>query len=286
MLDVSIRRVKSLKDLWAQMSEVKGRCHLLAGGTDLVVKARAGSVPPSTWFDITSVRALHGIRLTRRYLDIGALVTYAQMERSVPVRVHAPALLEACREFAAPPIRNMGTLGGNFANASPAADGIPPVMAMDGVLCLEGPRGKREVPATSFCTAPGRTVLKKGEVITRILLPRYDGHRGYFFKLGPRALQAISKVSLALVGRVVSGRFSDVRIAMGAVGPTVLRALETERFLEGREVTDAVIAQAMTRVRQECRPITDARSTAAYRKDMVGILAGRGLEALGGFQGG
>lgn len=260
------------------VARVRGARRFVAGGTDLVVKAKDGKLAPATWIDVAQIRELRGISETRGSVVIGAATPYTEIIESKVVRRVLPALVEACAEIGSVQIRNMGTLGGNLANASPAADGVVPLVAYDAEVVIQRGARKRVIPAVDIATGPGRSCLGQDELITEIRLAKRRRNIAAFLKLGPRASMAIAKVSLALVADLRRGRLSDVRIALGAVAPTVIRATHAEAILEGNILSHDVIARARVAIAEsDAIPITDFRSTAAYRRAMCAVLLGRAL---------
>jgi CO/xanthine dehydrogenase FAD-binding subunit len=187
-----------------------------------------------------------------------------------------PSLPEACSVIGGPQIRNRGTLGGNLANASPAADSVPSLAVSDAVVEVAGPTGRRELPVLELASGPRRSALRPGELIVGVRVPRREGVRGAFLRLGQRQAQAISKVSVAVHVRGTGPRPDDVRVAFGAVAPTVIRAPRVEAALLAGSLERALVA-----AREEVRPIDDVRSTAAYRREMAAVLLRRALERLG-----
>ncbi len=226
-------------------------------------------------FDVTGVEELHGIEERGDHLWIGAATTHTEMMASAAVAQFAPALPAACAVVGGPQIRNRGTLGGNLANASPAADTVPPLYAADAVVELVSVSSRRDVPITAFFTGPRRSVLARDELILGVRIPRRAGVRGAFLRLGQRQAQAISKVSVAVGIAFRDGRPEWVRVALGSVAPTVVRAPRAEQVLLAGG-PDA-LRQAREIVMEEIAPIDDLRSTREYRRQMAGILLERAM---------
>lgn len=282
MIDIKYKRARSLAEAQELATKARGGSYFLCGGTDLIVKSKAGKIKPSTWIDISKLPELKALDDREDHVYIGAATTYRQLEFSPVIRRDLPCLHQAVLEVGSPQIRALGTLGGNFANASPAGDGIPPFYAMSGQMVLAGPQGTREVSCESFFRGPGRTVLAPGEVIVGFKVPKWAGHRAQFLKLGPRRSLSIAKVSCALALEVVDGKMKNVRIGLGAVAPTVIRGLKAERFLEGKTPKNEVYEEACRLTQLEVTPLTDYRSTAEYRREMAGMLVKRALRTLCG----
>jgi xanthine dehydrogenase small subunit len=250
----------------------------LAGGTDLLVRAKDGLVDRAAFMDVTAVPELHGIQERGDHLWIGAATTHAELLRSAEVRRHAPALRDACAVIGGPQVRNRGTLGGNLANASPAADTVPPLYAADAVVEIASVSERREVAIAEFFTGPGRTVLAPDELILGVRVPRRPGVRAAFLRLGQRRAQAISKVSVAVAMTFRDGRPDWVRVALGAVAPTVIRAPHAESALLSGGWDG--LRRARELARAEARPIDDLRSTREYRREMVGVLLERAVRRV------
>ncbi len=177
-----------------------------------------------------------------------------------------------------PAIRNAATLGGNICNASPAGDTLPFLYAFEAMVVLASPRGERTVKVQDFVTGPGRTQLAPDELLARIVIPRWTPRAAYWRKVGTRKANALTKVSIAGFADVQKGRLARVRVALGAVGPTVIRALEVERLLEGAGAgsgREALLAEVAAAVAARVKPIDDQRSTAAYR---AGVAVNMALE--------
>lgn len=282
MLEMKYKRVRSIAEASELAAKTRGAVHFLCGGTDLIVKSKAGKLKPATWIDVSKLPELKAIADRETHVYVGAGTTYRELEFSPLVQRELPALHQAVLEVGSPQIRALGTLGGNVGNASPAGDGIPPLYAYGAQIDLVGPQGTRTVTAETFFRGPGRTVLAPGEIIQGFRLPKRPGHRAAFLKLGPRRSLSIAKVSLALALELADGALANVRIGLGAVGPTVLRGLKAEKFLEGKRPTREVYEEAARLTREEVTPITDFRSTAGYRRAMSGALLVRALGRLCG----
>jgi CO/xanthine dehydrogenase FAD-binding subunit len=282
MLDVKYRRARTVAEAHELAAKARGGATFICGGTDLIVKMKAGKLRPATWIDISKLKELRSIEEREEEIYIGAATTYRALEFSPAIKRELPCLHQAVLEVGSPQIRALGTLGGNFANASPAGDGIPPFFAMAGQVVLTGPQGERTVAAESFFRGPGRTILAPGEVIQGFRVPRWAHHRAAFLKLGPRKSLSIAKVSLAIALQIQDGVIRNPRLGLGAVAPTVIRGLKAEKFLEGKAPKSEVYEEAARLTRQEVMPISDFRSTAEYRREMSGTLVARALATLCG----
>ena len=268
-------RPRTLEEALELLAQRPGEIRPLAGGTDLLVEAKDGRVSRAALFDVTEVPELNGIEERDGQLWIGAATTHTEMMASPLVARYAPSLPAACAVVGGPQIRNRGTLGGNLANASPAADTVPPLFAADAVVEIVSVSARREVPIAEMFTGPRRSILARDELILGVRIPRREGVRAAFLRLGQRQAQAISKVSVAVGITFRDGKPDWVRVALGAVAPTVVRAPKAEQaLLEGGP--DA-LARARDLVREEIAPIDDLRSTREYRRHMAGVLLERAV---------
>jgi CO/xanthine dehydrogenase FAD-binding subunit len=257
----------------------------IAGGTDLMVQLN-GEIgePPERVLDLWQLDALRGISLDGGALVIGALSTYTDLRRSLDVAEHLPALAECAATIGAAQIQNRGTIGGNAANASPAGDTLPLLLATDAELVLGSSRGERRVPAAEFWPAYRTTALAPDELIVRIRIPLPEGRRVRFRKVGTRRAQAISKVVMALAWVPGDGgAWRDVRVALGSMAATPVRAARTEAVLEGAAPSAEIADRAAATLADELSPIDDVRSTAAYRQAAASRILHRLIRDEGGW---
>jgi len=257
---------RSLADAYALLAESSHQP--VAGGTDLLVliTGELGD-PPERVLDIWRLDELRGISVDADALVIGALTTYTEIRRSPLVAEFLPALAEAAATIGAAQIQNRGTLGGNAIHASPAGDTLPILLAADAELVLGGVRGERTVVAGEFWPAYRRTARAEDELLLRIRFPLVADRQLRFRKVGTRRAQAISKVVMALAWRGERDEpWSDVRLALGSVAATPIRARSTEAVLESAAPTAATADAAATALAEGLNPIDDVRSTADYRR--------------------
>jgi CO/xanthine dehydrogenase FAD-binding subunit len=260
----------------------------IAGGTDLMV-ALTGELgePPASLVDLWAIDALRGITIDGGVLSIGALTTYTEIRRSRLCHEHVPALVEAAATIGAAQIQNRGTLGGNIANASPAGDTLPVLLAADAVFVLGSARGERDVAAADFWPAYRRTALSPDELIVRVRIPLVTDREMRFRKVGTRRAQSISKVVLSVAWRstpaLSRGPWRDVRVALGSVAATPVRALATESALEGRAPNPETADLAAETLAGELSPIEDVRSTAEYRRLVAARILHRIVREAGGW---
>jgi CO/xanthine dehydrogenase FAD-binding subunit len=241
--------------------------------------------PPERVVDLWRLDELRGITVDGDAVSLGALTTYTEIRRSAVCREHLPALVEAASTIGAAQIQNRGTLGGNIANASPAGDTLPVLLALDAVIVCGSSRGERSVPAESFWTGYRQTALAADELVVRIRIPLAAGRETRFRKVGTRRAQSISKVVLALSYRDAgpAAPWSDVRLALGSVAPTPIRARDTEAALEGRPPTPETADRAAEVLAAELHPIDDVRSTAEYRRLVAARVLHRLIREAGGW---
>ena len=274
----------SLADAYGALAEAPARP--IAGGTDLMV-ALTGELgePPDRVLDLWRLDELRGIALDGDAVTLGALTTYTEIRRSALCLEHLPALVEAAATIGAAQIQNRGTLGGNIANASPAGDTLPVLLALDASIVCGSSRGERTVPADAFWTGYRRTALAADELLVRVRFPLAAGRESRFRKVGTRRAQSISKVVLALSYREAGAAtpWRDVRVALGSVAPTPIRARETEVALEGRPPTPETADRAAEMLARELNPIDDVRSTAEYRRLVAARVLHRFIREAGGW---
>jgi CO/xanthine dehydrogenase FAD-binding subunit len=243
----------------------------LAGGTDLMVSLAAGTLPAGRYIDIWPLDELRGITVTDQAIELGALTTYTEIRRHAQLRTEFPLLGLAAKETGAIAIQNRGTLGGNIANASPAADTPPALLAYDAELELTSLSGVRTVAYSQFHSGYKQMDRRPGELITKIRLRRPPSDAPgrtvhYYRKVGTRAAQAISKVCLAAFARIDGARLLNIRLGLGSVAPIPLRCTRTESVLLSAPLDEALIRRAEATLAYECSPIDDVRSTSAYRR--------------------
>jgi len=279
---VSVDVARDLDDVLDHLSSATD-VTLLAGGTDLLVDINFGRKRPERVLAIHRVHELDHVEING-HVRLGAAVTYTRMLQEDPGSI---ALREAARTVGSPQIRNAGTLGGNLGTSSPAGDTLPVLAALDATVVLRSTSGERRVPFTEFMTGPKKNVRRSDELI---VTAEWDdaGPSQTFMKVGTRNAMVIAVAGLALV---VDRERKRVGIGLGSCGPTILRAPEAERFATGLfdergwehalELTDAQCAEFGRLVASAARPIDDVRGTAAYRRHVLGVMAGRALARVG-----
>ena len=237
-----------------------------AGGTDLMVLLEAGKLPHLNYVNIWNLPELRSIEVTDSAVSIGALTTYSDIQAHQLLRKEFPMLGQAASETGGLAIQNRGTLGGNIANASPAADSPPALLAYDATIELISAKGTRTVSYKDFHTGYKQMTLRPDELVARIHLPRTRASWSHFYrKVGTRKAQAISKICFAAVARMEGKVCVEVRIALGSVAPIPLRCVQTENVIRQQVMDEKLIAQAVNKLAQEISPISDIRSTRDYR---------------------
>lgn len=250
---------------------------LLAGGTDLLVQQFEKVDLLPGLIGLGKLEELKTIDVGEE-IRIGALVTHTDIVQHPLLQQHAPALCQGALQVGAPQIRNMGTIGGNIANASPAADTAPALIVIGAQVELTRLGQVRTVDVEQFFTGPGRTLLEPGEMITAVIIPLPDKDQGSaYLKLGKRKALAIATASVAVSVKVAGTTLEDVKICLGSVGPTPIRAIKTEALLRGKGLDSLPLAEAKAQVAAEITPIDDIRGTAQYRRDSAQALVERAL---------
>jgi CO/xanthine dehydrogenase FAD-binding subunit len=272
---------RDLASVLERMKREPGVWKPFAGGTDLMVLLEAGKLPHRQFLSIWKLPELRGIEVGPDHMTIGALTTYTEVQRHETLAREFPLLCRTATETGGIATQNRGTLGGNIANASPAADSPPALIVYDAELELVSAGGTRWLAYRDFHTGYKQMRLRPDELIKRIRLPRTMANwKQHYRKVGTRRAQAISKVCFAGAARVENGRIADVRIALGSVAPTVVRATGTEKLLRGELPSRAVLQAAQAALAREIAPIDDMRSTARYRLRVAQNLLAEFLEIL------
>ncbi len=251
---------------------------VLAGGTDVIVQARERRRDIDLLVDIKRVPEVSTLSFGPGGLDVGAAVPLYRVYGDPDVRRYYPALVEASHVIGGTAIQGRATLGGNLANASPAADSIPAMIVLGAVARIAGPNGAREVAVADFCTGPGRSVLQPSEFIVSLYFPAPAPRSGAAWeRFIPRNEMDIAVVNAAAYVALDGDVVTDARLALGAVAPTPLALTDVAASLVGRPLNDAAIAAAAAAATAASRPISDMRGSEAYRRRLVGVLVARVL---------
>ena len=268
---------KNLSDAVALLASSGGQ--ILAGGTDFY-PALGEMLPQSDVVDITGLREIRGIAVEQDYVRIGGLTTWTELLRT-PLPSCFDGLKAAAREVGSVQIQNRGTIAGNLCNASPAADGVPPLLALDAEIELVSPVGKRQVPLGAFITGNRKTLRRADEILAAVLVPRrVENAASAFLKLGARKYLVISISMVAvLLDMDQSGRIGEARVAVGSCSAVARRLVDLERELVGQSAHDPAAAMVRPEHLSGLSPIDDVRATAEYRSGASAILVRRALQA-------
>jgi len=275
LYDLEIYSPTTLDDALQLKKKHGEELQILAGGTDVLVHIQNNM---DLWkrkklLNISKIETLSLINETHKTIEIGPLVTHSQLIQSQLIAQHVPAFSKAASFIGSPQIRNQGTIGGNIVNASPAADTLPVLYARDAWIEVCTFKGEKVTPIADFITGPGIVDLDPAGIVTKIIVPKMPDYFGDYLSLRQRKSMSINVVSLCAESLVSEdGSIEDIRIALGAVSPTVVRAEKTERFLQGKKLTVKLIKRASRLVSGECVPIDDIRSNQIYRSQMTGVL--------------
>ena len=271
----------SLDEAYELLAEGGRRAKIIAGGTDLMVALNAGSLDAKEFIDIWRLNELRGIDDEGEMIRIGSLTTYTQLINSPLIQQSAPAMVEASRTIGAIQIQNRGTIGGNIVNASPAGDSLPVLAAFDADVEIGSVRGVRIVGFNNFYTGYRQTVMEPDEILIAVRLRKLKpNERSFYFKVGTRRAQAISKIVMAVKVEVIGAVINSIGIALGSVAPTVMRAHQTESLLTNATLDTRIIERAGKTISQEIAPITDVRSTEHYRRTVTGNTLAKVLRQL------
>ncbi|MBI2987861.1 MAG: xanthine dehydrogenase family protein subunit M [Deltaproteobacteria bacterium] len=282
MIPFEYRTPKTLREVHHELKEFGADAKLIAGGTALVILMKQRLVRPSCLISLRSVRGLSGIAQRDGGLRIGGLTTHREVETSSVVRRQIPLLAETYRRVATIRVRNVATVGGGLAHADPNQDPPPTLIALGATVKASSANGSRLIPLDGFFTDYYETVLNPDEIITEVFVPRLPPNSaGAFLKFLPRTADDYATVSAAAVVTLDRARkiFADVRIVLGSVGTTTIRAREAEAVLRGQPVKAEALREAGEKAKQVVDPVSDFRGSAAYKREMAGVFTRRALEA-------
>jgi carbon-monoxide dehydrogenase medium subunit len=257
------------------LKQYKDKAVPIAGGTDLLVQMKQKTKSVEYVIGIDRIKELEGVAYQDGLLRIGAATTLRSIETSVDLKSRHPVIPETAKQMASVAVRNVGTIGGNLCNAAPSADMAPPLLVLSARARIASDSGEREVPIEEFFTGPGKTVLGTGEILKEILVPLLSSNSGAaYYKYGLRGPEDLAIVGVAAMvvlddkGNVVK----DIKIGLGAVAPTPIRARVAERLLLGRSPDEELVKRAGDAAAEEAKPITDVRGSAEYRREMVKVF--------------
>lgn len=272
----------SLDELWRLLDESPD-ARVYAGGTDLLVRISTGNLRPRVLICLERLTEIRGVSDRSDTVWIGAATTHARLIADPVVNEHFPILVQAASVLGSPPVRNMGTIGGNVVNASPAGDTLPPLYVLDAGVEIRSGENSREVPIQEFIRGPGEVALNQGEIVTGIIVPKVSSSAVHHYeKVGRRKSQACSVAGMAALMQLSeSNIIESVRLAWGSVAPTVVTIPEAETALVGKPLTLETLTGLAPLVSSAVDPIDDVRASAAYRR----MVSGRLLMRLGQYAG-
>ena len=260
--------------------EYSPNVRILNGGTDYLVELKHVAQSPGVVIDVSRLHGLKGIEIVDAGLRIGAGVTHTEIMADPLIKEHVPAMIDAAHTVGAVQTRNLGTLGGNLVTCVPSMDSGPTLLALDADVTILGAKGTRQSSLTDFFVAPRKTSLEPDELLLEIIIPKENlGKPASFIKFGLRKGQALALVNAASALWVEGNKFKDVRIALGAVAPVVIRAVKAEALLEGQAVSEGLIQEAAKIAVGEAKPIDDFRASKEYRNDLIEVGTRRTLQA-------
>jgi carbon-monoxide dehydrogenase medium subunit len=268
---------KTLKEALALLAKYGDDCKVICGGQSLLILMRQGLVSPKYMIDIKGLDELNYIKDGKDGLKIGATTTHRTIEKSAVIKRKYPVLAEMEKRLASIQTRNWGTIGGNVCHGDPAADPAPVFMVLDATLTVAGAKGSRSIPIDKFCLDYFEVALEPGELLTEIKLPVPPPHTGTVytkFNIIESDL-ATASVAVSLTLGSGDGVCQDIRIALGAVAPTAIRAKKAEKVLKGKKITEALLAEAGEAAAKETEPISDIAASEEYRRELVRVLVPR-----------
>jgi carbon-monoxide dehydrogenase medium subunit len=276
---IKAEKFYSLSDLWKNIKNLPQKRKYICGGTDIAISLKYDNLDIDCLVDISDIKELSLIKKEKNHIFIGAGVKISEFENSEIIKKYVPALYQSVKYYASPTIRNIATLGGNLANASPCADGVLALLASraKAVLNLYGKRRICEIK--DIFIGPKKTSLKKDELIEGFMVPIWS-HKAVFLKSIPRKIFGISKAGLCVCADIKNGEIRDISVSASSVGPTVLICSKTEIFLKGKEINDKILEESYNIIKREVSPINDHRSVAEYRKEIIGVFLKRAILTL------
>ena len=279
MQSFDYQKVYSLQDALDAASASKGISLFMAGGTDLLVQIKEGKIRPQCVIDVKGIHEMDGLATSGDEFSIGALTSIRTLETSPSALEKVPLLAQAAAKLGSVQVRHRATIGGNLCNASPSAETAPALLALDAQAVICGKTGTRVVELADFFLGPGATVLGAGEMLTHLKIPLTRNRQGsVYYKLSTRKAMDLAFVGVAVLLELDrGGQISKARIALGAVAPTPIRVPSAEKLLEGRVLDLDAARESAELAAQSCKPISDLRASAEYRREMVRELCQQGL---------
>lgn len=274
-------RPNNMDELLDELSQCGPKGKLIAGGTDLTVALKERLIHPEVIIDLNHLRpCLSGVEVTKTTLKIGSMTTYTELERDPKVQRYAKALSEAASQVGTFQIRNLGTIGANLANGSPAADTAPPLIVLSATVNLRSKYGERRLRVEDLITGVKKTLIQPNEIITSIEVPLNEHVSSYWMRSAKRNENVISVVSVAVASEIRGENFGDSKISLGAVAPTPILARTSSSKLTGSPISETTIEEVSNLAREESKPITDVRGSAEYRRHLVYVLTKRAIRKV------
>ena len=280
MYDITYIKPRTLQEAIEQKAEFGKDSLFIAGGSNLLVYMKDRKINPKYFIDVSELEELREITFNNKTISIGPSVKIIEIEDSNQIKKSAYLLNQATKKFANPLIKNKATIGGNIADASPAADMVPPLLALDAYLELKSVNEAKQIQLKDFFLSPRKTAIGDNEIISKIILKKMEENdRSSFIKLGLRNATTISVVSIAvwLSLEKESGKINDIRVALGSVAPTPLRSQSVENLLKNKVPNEKLIKQAMEEIQKDINPISDVRGSSDYRREMSATLLKRAI---------
>jgi carbon-monoxide dehydrogenase medium subunit len=274
---VNYEAPSSVDDAVKILAGASGLAKVLSGGTDLLVQLRSGRIKPDLIVDTKRIPGMIGIREEGGFFIVGAATPGVMLSGHEALEHAWPGIVEGADLIGSTQIQGRASLAGNLCNASPAADSVPAVIAARTICVIAGPNGKRETPAESICTGPGRTSLQKGEFIVEFKIPKPKPHQcDAYLRFIPRTEMDIAVVGCGVnVTLDAGGTCTDARVVLGAVAPTTVLVEDAAKALIGHKLDEPTLAALDAAAQAACKPITDKRGTIEYRTKVAGVLARR-----------
>lgn len=272
-----------IKEALQFLSQYRSEIKVIAGGTDLLVQYYDRLYEINHWLDLKNITELKKIRIGNNQMEIGAMVTHAQLEKSEEIKKYFPILSQAASDIGSPQIRNRGTIGGNIVNASPAGDLLAPLMAYNAQFRLLSIPGEKIISAKEFFIGPKKTILEPAQLLTQIIIPLPSERTyGSWIKVGKRKALIIASISLALVVEIAEDNktIKEVRTCLGSVAPTPIEIMEVKKKIVGKNFNRLDFAELGQIVEDKISPIDDIRGTREYRKDVAKAIMINALEEI------
>ncbi|WP_432662804.1 FAD binding domain-containing protein [Wukongibacter baidiensis] len=266
-----VHKVFDVNNALQLLEKHRDKAEVLAGGTDLLVHIREDKNKGNIIIDISDIREMKKIEILENEIILGALTTFSEIVQNEYIKEKMPGLWKAAKSVGSPQIRNMGTIGGNICNASPAADGVPPLLALDAILSIKCNQEARTLKLSEFYQGRGKTALRANEMLVSVRIPILKDKKINigFEKLGPRNALAISKISSSVYMEIEGKLIKDIRIASGALGGYPLRERSVEEFMKGKELCDKIIEEAAMKYSETLSQRLAGRSSLEYKREAV-----------------